>query len=807
MSRVEDITRALSDSFQEYDETLRLRIGTVQGGQAATGDHIVDVNDVHQVTAEQLGLSLIENYPIATSFVIDEQIDPNHYVDLQGAIHYIRTHLNLGQIVDSGDPVSPIGGMDINTLRPKLTGGEYLNAYGIERKHRRYQLVAATGDYDEPMLDVTVVSDDLVLSDDLFNVTEYKWRYKDIADDDTEGPWKYASFKTDYEVVLTPTLSVQGGVESTSLNPVFLGGTFGVNKGSDDHQASVWSLYDALGDLLETYTKTSGDLTEWIFTTTLEIGTAYRAEVYYTASNYEQSGVSEVSFETTEGAINAPTLTVPSSPAGLFSITLAWNDTDPTAVDNHLSSSLQIATDEAFIDVAFEINETTDEKTSIEVDNLSDLTTYYVRGKLHGSVVSASEWSPYETFTTGVSEGSTTEFEDPTGDFVFTSGTGIGQNAVMGGKSTQSLAQPVIVYRTPQGVQWAKRLTDIVTEGHITGVAVNDDIIYATGVNANNTKSFIVSLTLAGVVRWCKAYDAGNIMTLSALAVGDKVYAVGYSDGYNDGEQLGTNGVILALALDGTPEWAQTIGDTGVDRYHGVGYYNGYVVAVGDHVPDVRVTTSYTRCSTVTVLDVLGVKQWERHWIVGDDSSYYATYLDGSYVRVVGGQDDAPFLSVFDLIDGEDVSHNTLSDVDGAYYTLNTDGVSIYAGGYGVSGAHLSRLSGAGVPTLAWGVQDNQVNNQGFGMVTDLGVELVSRFSREDRATAIVSRIPSGGSVGAPPYVIGYYWQSKTPTWSSLVVTGVQISTTQTTWTATPTPTTVTPTLNPLTLSLTTSNF
>jgi len=52
MSRVEDITRALSDSFQEYDETLRLRIGTVQGGQAATGDHIVDVNDVHQVTAE-----------------------------------------------------------------------------------------------------------------------------------------------------------------------------------------------------------------------------------------------------------------------------------------------------------------------------------------------------------------------------------------------------------------------------------------------------------------------------------------------------------------------------------------------------------------------------------------------------------------------------------------------------------------------------------------------------------------------------------------------------------------------------------
>jgi len=43
--------------------------------------------------------------------------------------------------------------------------------------------------------------------------------------------------------------------------------------------------------------------------------------------------------------------------------------------------------------------------------------------------------------------------------------------------------------------------------------------------------------------------------------------------------------------------------------------------------------------------------------------------------------------------------------------------------------------------------------------------------------------------------------------WSSLVVTEVQINTTLTTWTATTPPTTVTPILDPLTLSLTTSNF
>ena len=75
-SRVEDIARALSDSFQEYDETLRRRLGQLRDGQLSDIDHLLDVNDDHQVTKAQAGLSHIENYPVASDLVIDEAVDP-----------------------------------------------------------------------------------------------------------------------------------------------------------------------------------------------------------------------------------------------------------------------------------------------------------------------------------------------------------------------------------------------------------------------------------------------------------------------------------------------------------------------------------------------------------------------------------------------------------------------------------------------------------------------------------------------------------------------------------------------------------
>lgn len=776
MSRVEDITRALSDSFQEYDESLRRRLGDLRDGQTDTSDHLIDVNDDHQVTPEDAGLGHIENYPIATTFVIDEQTDPNQYVDLQGAIHYIRTNLNLGQIVDPGDPISPIGGMDVNNLRPKLRGGAYFNAYDIARKHRLYQLVLATGDFDAPLLDVVVTTgDDLVLGSDLSNLTEYRWRYKDVAVDDVEGPWKEAEFRAAYEIVLTPTLTVDGGTDSTSLSPVFVGSPFTVNTGTDTHKASIWTLYDALGNVLETYTKTTGDLTTWTPSTLLEIVTDYRAEVYYTADNYEQSGVAEVTFTTTDGIIEVPTVAVPSTPTGPFNITLAWNGTDPVNLDAHTSSSLQISRNSSFTDIVVDVVETVSDKTSIYVDNLADMTTYYVRAKLHGDTLGASAWSPTKTLTTGVFEGTTTGITDPNGDFELTAGTGSGENSVLGGRSTQSPAQPIVLYRTPQGVSWAKRLTDIVSEGHITSVIVQGSYIYVTGVQEDLSKSFVASLNLSGDVRWCKEFTGGTIFTLNDLVYGDKLYAVGYSDGHNGSGQMGISGIVLAMSTSGAHQWSRTIGGDGEDRFHGVGYYGGYVVAVGDQSSDFGTTVTATKVASVVSMNVSGVKQWERYWGIGNSSSFKDVLVDSGYVRAVGYTDNNPLISTFSRTNGNPYSQRVISNSTGSFSSITADASSLFVSGDSPNGAMITRHTKSSSPGLVWGVKDNQTTGEAFGILTTNGPELVSRFTKPGRVTSVLSRIPINGSVGDPPYLVGYSWLGWNPSISNHSYTEAQI--------------------------------
>lgn len=782
MSRVEDISRALSDSFQEYDTTLRRRLGQLRDGQVADADHLLDVNGDHEVTKAQVGLSDIENYPVATELVIDEQVDPNHYVDLQGAIHYIRTHLNLGEVVDSGDPIAPIGGMDVNTLRPKLRGGAYFNAYAIARKHRRFQLVLSTGEFSDPMLDVTVTGDDLVLQSDLSNLTEYKWRYKDVSEDDVEGPWKEAAFRAAYEIVLTPTLTVVGGTQETPITPTFQASAFAVNTGTDTHVASVWSLYDTQGTLLETETKTTGDLTQWTPSTVLSIVTDYRAEVYYTAATYEQSGVAEVSFTTTEGVINPPTVTIPNTPTGPFPVGLTWEGTDPTGLDTHTSSSLQVATDAAFTDVVFEAAETVTDKTEIIVDSLADLTTYYVRARLHGDVLGYSDWSPTQTLTTGVFEGTTTEIEDGSGDLMITAATGDGDNSVLAGESVQSPGQPVVIYRSPQGVQWAKRLTGIVDEGYITSVVADGTHLYVTGIQRDETKAFVASLDLLGNVRWCKEYTGGSTIVLSDIAVGDKVYVVGYGNGYNGNGQAGLSGLVIALSTNGAQTWAKTIGGTGEDKFHAVGYYGGYVVAVGDQNSDFGTTASGVRCATLTALNVSGNKYWERHWQIQNDATYHDVLVEGTLIRAVGETNGEPLLSIFDRTDGNPRGNRKISGVIGAFRTISTVGGRYYLTGVDDEGSFAISISASVSPTLYWSVKDNQSSGHGVGLTTANGFELASQVTRGGRTSALVTRVPLTGSVGQPPYILEYGWLPWSPSLTSIGHTEAQIYGAWTAW-------------------------
>lgn len=776
MSRVTDISRALSESFQAYDETLRQRLGQIRDGQLSYIDHLIDINDDHQVTADQIGLGLIHNQPIASPLVLDQQLETEHYVDIEGAIYYIRSNLNLGQVVDSEDPISPIGGQDINTLRPKLRGGDYFNAYGIARGTRRFQLDLIGGDYNTPLIDVTVTGNDLVLPSDLQNLTEYRWRYKDTAVDEVEGAWKEAEFRVAYEIVLTPTVTVDGGVVSTPLNPTFVASAFQVNTGTDTHVGSVWTLYDNLGGVVETYTKTTGDLTTWTPSTLLDITTTYRAEVYYTADTYEQSGVAEVTFETTDGIIIPPTVTVPQTPTGPFDITVQWQGTDPSGLDTHQSTSLQISRDPSFTDLVLDQVESTTDLTSAHVDFLPDLTDFYIRARAHGSSLGYSEWSNVTTLTTGVYEGTTTEIEDPIGDVELTAGTGLGPDSILGGTNTQSPGQPVVIYRSPQGIQWSKRLTGIVSSGTITSVVTDANYIYAVGVQTDHAKSFIVSLSMSGAVRWCKVFAGGSEMVFTDMVYGDKLYVCGYGDGYNGTGQVGTCGIVMALSITGDQQWAKTIGGSGQDRFHGLDYGSGSVVVVGGQSSDFGTTVTASRCASVVSLSISGTKQWERYWGIGTDSHHVTVAIVGTRVLAGGESGGKPSVSVYQLSDGNEVSHSVDSSTNGRVTGLVLGSGDVpFISGSSDNGAFLVKLPSVTNLTPTWSVMDNQSLTDGFGILTDNGVELVSRMAIPGKTSAVISRIPPNGAVATPPYLVGYGWESWSLSLSSEIVVEAQI--------------------------------
>lgn len=773
MSRANDMSQALSESLEEFDDTLRGRVQEVRARQQQSAGHLIDVNDHHETTKEQVGAGNIENYPVANSLIIAEGTSSEHYVDMEGAIQYIRNNLNVARIVVTGDPISPIGGVGLNTLKPKLRGGSYVNGYGIPRDHRHFQLRKAADTWDNAVLDVEINADDLVLPSNLENTTDYVWRYQDHAEDGEKGPWKEADFRIQYEIVLTPTITIPGGATEASVRPTFVGSPFEVSTGSDTHTSSVWTLYDAQGAVVETKTISTGNLREWTPSTVLDIVSDYAVELYYTAASYETSGTAREEFTTRDAQPNPPIITIPNAPTGPFSIAIRWDNTDPVDLDTHQSSSLELFSDSQFTNKVFEIHDTEGQKTSVQINNLADLTTYYVRAKVYGPVTGYSSWRS-ASFTTGVMEGQATEFEE-SGDVDLYAGAGDGQNSALGGGLSQSPMQPYLLYRNPQGVLWSQKMEGLVDEGAIEGVAVIGSRIIAYGNQETPKTPFVVCLNkVDGSVLWVKYVETVHNLTLTGIAAataGDYVFLSGYSNQFNGTGQDAESAIAMGLSLTtGEHRWTRVYGGENNDAFYDVTVVSGnYPVFVGRQSSNHGDNAQQKSHGFIVRLRNTGGPTSEHSTQFSSTDDYFETVTnDGVNAYPAGRFGANPGIAVYRLSDLEIRSARRSETLTNASFVdiQHRDGEL-----YGTVRFDQSpetcvlKLSAEETPNRRWCVEIDHAEGAGKGLVTNNGYEILSGVTKGGERVGLAIRIPESGSVGSIPNMAYFNWGNRTTDW------------------------------------------
>ena len=195
------------------------------------------------------------------------------------------------------------------------------------RLHREFELNTVTP--DASVITKQVNADSITLDSRLNPNTQYKWRCRDVTNNNLKSAWtSWTNFTTaEGQTVTTPTITLKGYQDSPTdiLSGLTIeGSTFAVTEGSDTHRATSWSIAEKIGtrsnvweSLNDTVNKTSITVPDG----TLEKGTAYTLTVIYHGTAAYDSAPAVVDFTTSFdfGTVNAPTLTVEGQPSSVFS--------------------------------------------------------------------------------------------------------------------------------------------------------------------------------------------------------------------------------------------------------------------------------------------------------------------------------------------------------------------------------------------------------------------------------------------------------------------------------------------------------
>lgn len=311
MSKTREAFQALLNRLKGHVDGQRAYLRTLRHFTENGAKHRIEETNPHGTDKSHLDLGELHNFPIALPGEVGVREMDDLYVDLEGAVSFVKSKAGSSLIFLRPTGEYPVGGEIITTNRPELKGSPYGNAYGLARKHRLFSLVnTATGDE----VRFTWVGDDFQVPMDLVDGITYRWQCADVATDGSMSAWSEPqSFQVPEFRIVSPTLElVDDDPAATSLSPHFKAGEFQVPGGfSDTHVQTDWLLKDQFGATVYELTSHAPFLTEL----KLPLGSVAPGETFVLTVHYhgEERGKSNpgvFTFTTKTVTVNQPSVTI-----------------------------------------------------------------------------------------------------------------------------------------------------------------------------------------------------------------------------------------------------------------------------------------------------------------------------------------------------------------------------------------------------------------------------------------------------------------------------------------------------------------
>lgn len=460
-------------------------------------------------------------------------------------------------------------------------------------------------------------------------------------------------------------------------------------------------------------------------------------------------------FKTKEGAINPPTLGVPTIPSGVFSISVGWEGTTPSGLDSHLSTSLQIATDDQFTDIVMEVVESTTEKNTVTVATLHDQRTYYVRAKTHGSVFTTTPWSPVTEFTTGVSDAQMALYET-TGDLYLMDS----DHDLVGGRTTQSPPVPIIGQRdTSGGMISVFTLESITGNGAVVAVTQRDTGYTVVVQDHHNNHLLVLGLDPSLSIQWTRRFP--DIIGSSVTAYRDVSVVVGH-------RTIDTTDEAVAVALSEIGDHVWDLGLTGDGSHicHGVCTDGASVYLVG-HQTSILGSEGYTEAGFVAKVSAMtGVVEVTTSYGAVGPTRFQDAVVVGDELIAVGSVGGESAAVRFDINDDLEVIADRAWSGGSEITEIASDSTGLYLSLMTLEGSTLLALT----HTLdkRWAVSTNQTVDRPGVCVGFRGVELRTTYTPTGGAYThgAMIKLPVNGVVGSIPNAVDLQWGTPTLTGS-----------------------------------------
>lgn len=594
--------------LSRYDEAKAL----IMSGVA----HLSETNDPHDVTATQVVLGNLFNYPIASERSAVETPSASEYADLRSAIAYFAKEYGANAAVAVPVPVTPIGGEEAPNVTPTLSAGSYSDKWGELRKHREFVVIQTGGDWENPVWQGTSTTDSVIVGEVLDPSENYEWRCRDVPLHGFPSYWSLPeSFTVAQSSVATPTLSFTpllgnspptgwpGQVVYVSGDHYAIDGTFAIGSpfdagaSGDTHAATSWwvKASDGFSQIVlvdndyDTENLTSLELPRHLFNNRADFNRQMvEVKMQYISATGARGQVVTQSIERVAAFLNIEDITVdnvdgvvPTKPTYRFpTLTPYGLDTSVGLVEvNGGSFTGQRAEYTAESDLS--LGEQALECWAYDDHPDSSFSARFRCGRLIGDFVVQANTSFLQTSYSS-------------GDGVLSDQMSL---AVDGSHLYTAYRHGVIRKLNKDGsVVWSKLVAiDASTTISIASIEIVGGHLFVTGRTTGNgsvDRAFIASFTSDGVERWVKhqteeslirgSVTDGTYLYVCGRIAGSALNATAAADGFHNWiSKLDINGNVI---LDHTDNYTYSDGSAGTDvemEYENITLRGADLVALG----------------------------------------------------------------------------------------------------------------------------------------------------------------------------------------------------------------------------------